>query len=257
MDSRDQVDATLRVVQIEQRARNLGQALIEAAHAAPDFATWQAAVWDTLAPIGFDVAFLKTLPPHQASATRGFDETLLARVRERWPVYAKELVPLTLASARAGVAVDVEVLGPARERMAYYQELVRPQHGTASLYAYLAVGGAEVGGLMLGRAGAGFRPAEVETVRALVPTLAVALAAVLQPRRPCAVAPAAVTLREHEVLRLVQLGYTNPEIARALGTSPNTVRNQVSSLLQKVGATTRAELVGLTVGQSERSPFVP
>jgi DNA-binding NarL/FixJ family response regulator len=45
----------------------------------------------------------------------------------------------------------------------------------------------------------------------------------------------------------LQLGYTNPEIARVLGTSPNTVRNQVSSLLAKVGATNRAELVGLTV----------
>jgi DNA-binding NarL/FixJ family response regulator len=56
-----------------------------------------------------------------------------------------------------------------------------------------------------------------------------------------------MTPREREVLRLLQLGYTNPEIARALGTSPNTVRNQVSSLLAKAGATTRTELVGLTV----------
>jgi DNA-binding NarL/FixJ family response regulator len=57
----------------------------------------------------------------------------------------------------------------------------------------------------------------------------------------------AVSPREGEVLRLMQLGYTDPEIARALGTSPNTVRNQVSSLLRKLGATTRTELVGLTM----------
>jgi DNA-binding CsgD family transcriptional regulator len=249
-------------VELERRVRSLGQALIEAAHAAPDFATWQSAVFDTLGPVGFDVAFLKTLLPHHSFATRGFDAAVLARAHARWPVYSRELLPLTLASARDGVAVDAEVLGATRERLAYYQELVRPQRGTCSLYAFLAIGGREVGGLMLGRAGSVFSRDDVTTVRALVPSLAVGLAAVLEHEHlgpsDAACAAASVTTRESEVLRLVQLGYTNPEIAHALGTSPNTVRNQVSSLLQKIGATTRAELVGLTVRQEPaRSPFVP
>jgi DNA-binding NarL/FixJ family response regulator len=104
---------------------------------------------------------------------------------------------------------------------------------------------------MLGRTGSAFSNGDVNTVRGLLAPLSVGLAAVLQHERlhqtEGGAAAAAVTLREGEVLRLLQLGYTNPEIARALGTSPNTVRNQVSSLLAKVGATTRAELVGLTV----------
>jgi DNA-binding NarL/FixJ family response regulator len=49
------------------------------------------------------------------------------------------------------------------------------------------------------------------------------------------------------VLDLLQRGYTNREIASALGSSPNTVRNQLSSLFAKVGATTRAELVALSL----------
>ncbi len=119
----------------------------------------------------------------------------------------------------------------------------------------MIAGAALARGLMLGRAGSVFAHHEVEAVRGLIPALAVGLAAILSrlPGSGCPLASARVTAREEEVLRLVQLGYTNPEIARALGTSPNTVRNQVSSLLQKMGATTRAELVGLTLQVAHRA----
>ena len=52
----------------------------------------------------------------------------------------------------------------------------------------------------------------------------------------------ALTPREQQVLRFVCEGLTNAEIATALGTSPSTVKNQISSILGKMDAANRTEL---------------
>jgi len=52
----------------------------------------------------------------------------------------------------------------------------------------------------------------------------------------------ALTPREHQIVCALRQGMTNKEIARALGLSPNTVRNQISRLSAKVGARSRAQL---------------
>ncbi len=44
----------------------------------------------------------------------------------------------------------------------------------------------------------------------------------------------------------------NAEIARALGTSVNTVRNQLRGLFRKLGASTRAEAIALSLGHGDR-----
>jgi PAS domain S-box-containing protein len=49
--------------------------------------------------------------------------------------------------------------------------------------------------------------------------------------------------REREVLGMVALGETSPEIATALHISPNTVRKHVNSAMRKLGARSRAHLV--------------
>jgi DNA-binding CsgD family transcriptional regulator/tetratricopeptide (TPR) repeat protein len=55
--------------------------------------------------------------------------------------------------------------------------------------------------------------------------------------------PAMLTTRESEVLELVAHGCTNPEIAASLFISPKTVEHHVSSLLGKLGASSRQEAV--------------
>jgi len=62
--------------------------------------------------------------------------------------------------------------------------------------------------------------------------------------------PEALTARETEVLRLVAAGYSNREIATALDTAEGTVKNQVSSILSKLGVRdrTRAVLRALEIG---------
>src|SRR5438105_13150744 len=52
-----------------------------------------------------------------------------------------------------------------------------------------------------------------------------------------------LTPRETEVVRLMSGGYSNREIAYALGTAEGTIKNQVSSILAKFGVRDRARAV--------------
>jgi DNA-binding NarL/FixJ family response regulator len=62
--------------------------------------------------------------------------------------------------------------------------------------------------------------------------------------------PDPLTRREVEVLRLMAGGYSNREIAGALGTAEGTVKNHASSILSKLGVRdrTRAVLKALELG---------
>lgn len=59
----------------------------------------------------------------------------------------------------------------------------------------------------------------------------------------------ALTGREREVVRLVALGYTGPEIADQLHITHDTVRTHVRNAMVKVDARSRAHLVAKTLGQ--------
>jgi NarL family two-component system response regulator YdfI len=56
-----------------------------------------------------------------------------------------------------------------------------------------------------------------------------------------------LTDRELRVLNLVADGLSNPQIARLLGISRNTVKFHVSSIISKLGATSRTEAVTIGV----------
>ena len=60
----------------------------------------------------------------------------------------------------------------------------------------------------------------------------------VEPARPSA---EALTERELGVLRLICRGYSNPEIAQQLHLAAGTVRNYVSTILQKMGAVDRTQ----------------
>jgi DNA-binding NarL/FixJ family response regulator len=62
--------------------------------------------------------------------------------------------------------------------------------------------------------------------------------------------PDPLTKREREIVRLMAGGYSNREIAEALGTAEGTVKNHASSILSKLGVRdrTRAVLKALELG---------
>jgi len=64
-----------------------------------------------------------------------------------------------------------------------------------------------------------------------------------------------LTEREQEILRLLAQGHSNPEIARRLHLAAGTVRNYVSTILQKLGVSdrTQAAVVALQLGLAEES----
>ena len=55
--------------------------------------------------------------------------------------------------------------------------------------------------------------------------------------------------REREVLRLLALGHTNQEIARTLAISVRTVETHRTRIMRKLGAETRADLVGYALAE--------
>jgi DNA-binding NarL/FixJ family response regulator len=60
---------------------------------------------------------------------------------------------------------------------------------------------------------------------------------------PAAGKLASLTAREREIVSLVGEGLRNDEIARRLGITPKTVKNQLTSVFEKLGVSSRLELV--------------
>jgi DNA-binding CsgD family transcriptional regulator len=204
--------------------------------------------------IGYDAAFLVALPewngpdaPLSPLVHDGLCSTSLRHMATKLPLYESELEPVKeYALAHQGVAVDSDVLGQHRESRHYYRDLVEP-HDAHSMLCYLGIRDIPVGLIMLGRGPRGFSDSCLGHLRELQPILSLALGSYFlrQPRQQAAPVLAALSPRQRELGQYLRLGYTNREIAAALGTSPNTVRNQLAALFSKMGASTRAELVGL------------
>ena len=63
---------------------------------------------------------------------------------------------------------------------------------------------------------------------------------------------AGLTRREREIVAHLRTGLTNREIGGALGISVNTVRNTLARLFEKVGVSTRSELMGALTANDVR-----
>ncbi len=69
------------------------------------------------------------------------------------------------------------------------------------------------------------------------------------PAAPAAPPAEPLTEREQQILALLARGYSNPEIAERLHLARGTVRNYVSAILQKLGASDRTEAAVLALRQ--------
>ena len=225
--------------------------LAEIAMSAETLLDYERAVLDVVGrTVGFDVAMFKRAGgcgPY----TPGLDPGIKRACGPHWRDFAREVTVVGQAALKQkNVAVDVEVFGlRGLERLSYYQRLMRPHGGKATAVICLTRRGQITGSLSLGRTGGGFRESELTYLRALAPTLSICEASVLAPPLvPMATLDlgAALTPRESEVLAYLRLGYTNAQIATALGSAERTVRNQLSSAYAKLGVASRAEAVALS-----------
>lgn len=65
-----------------------------------------------------------------------------------------------------------------------------------------------------------------------------------------------LTRREREVLSLLAMGLTGPEIADRLALSPATVRTHVQNGIARLGARTRVQAIALALTRGEINPPV-
>jgi DNA-binding CsgD family transcriptional regulator len=203
--------------------------------------------------IGGDGAWFHTIDPTlplSRGSWHGLDLAPVERARAGWAAYSVELAPLLQASIAGGVADTLEVFSEReRDRGPFFREVGRPLGIERSLWLGLA-GGGHLASIGVCRARGDFRRVPRDQLRALLPVLTLADRALvsLARARPSERVLAQVSPRQRQVIELVVLGYTNGEIARALGVSINTVRNQLAATFHKVGVSTRAELVALVLG---------
>jgi DNA-binding CsgD family transcriptional regulator len=198
--------------------------------------------------VGFDVGVLWRVDTGRPSDSTivGFEPRYFELYCARRDTYEPDLAPL-LAAARDAPAADRDVFAlRERERHAFYAEIVRPIGTRFFVTALVRVGERTLGVLQLGRTGKvapDFRAAALATLRDAMPIVSLGEAARdarvgVRPDLP-------LSPRERDVAEYAALGLTAGEIAAALGTSRNTVRNQLAGLYRKVGASTRGELVGI------------
>jgi len=212
--------------------------------------------------IGCDVAFFCG-GDGVGEASLGLDPAVRPIATQRWAEMSAECLEM-LAPARrqGGVIVDSEWFGARLGRLTYYDTIMRPHRGRTTLMAFLECRGVLLGELVLGRChgSSPFTEADAAALRRLVPVLSLSRHAYLGGvgKGVCGarLAPVAardvgprLTAREREVLGYLHLGYTNEQIAVALGSAPRTVRNQLSSAYAKLGVASRAEAVAWSLEQ--------
>jgi DNA-binding CsgD family transcriptional regulator len=164
--------------------------------------------------------------------------------------YGTDMAPVVRASVVAGPSLDVRSLRD-RTRLAIYSDILGPAKIREGIFCTPEIGGRQVALCILNRSSQPrFSERALERLRSLLPVFTLGDRVLgkreqqpAEDRPPPAIA--GLSKREREVAELLTLGYTNPEIAMALGSSIHTVRNQIASIFRKAGATTRAELVGL------------
>lgn len=211
--------------------------------------------------IGLDVCFFSR-PGGVSPVALGLDQSVLPGALRHWASVRQEIRRLLPEAQRqGGVVVDSEWFGSELPQLLYYQTIMRPHRGRSTLLGFLHYQGRCVSHLVLGRSRGSpdFSARDRASLRQLLPTLSVAqhgylLAAGALPdaRGPLPAAgesPAAVlSPREREVCSYLGLGYTNEQIAQALGSAPRTVRNQLSRVYEKLGVSGRAEAVAVCHG---------
>ena len=131
-----------------------------------------------------------------------------------------------------------------RTESAFFREVVKVRRISCQLCLLPRWRGVPLGFMTLTRYGRGsaFSSRQLNATLALVPVIGLGLAALSAGSPPHETALTVLTARELEIARHVMQGLSTREVACLLGTSPFTVRNQLSRIFEKTGVLNRAEL---------------
>jgi DNA-binding NarL/FixJ family response regulator len=164
--------------------------------------------------------------------------------------YAKSLGRY-LRAYQHGPVIDSDVYrGRERRRLAAYEELFLPQGASSILASAVRYRSRPTAVIVLKRHGrnAPFRSHDAEALADLLPAIALADAGFEYSLGAAQAVPVrganrgALSPREAQVAQLVSRGMRNGEIAALLGTSCETVKKQLRSVLAKLDVSNRTEL---------------
>jgi DNA-binding CsgD family transcriptional regulator len=209
--------------------------------------------------IGFELGTILTAELGQPWSTAGeIGGTCDNRVLEQnYRRYAGELLEEETARKAGRFSAASEALeSRRRERLSIFHEFLMPRGLNQAIAGYWVIDG-RAWSVGLIRSVVAFSDRAIARLNALLPHLKAALRA----RSWCAhfeacsnarfpseypnggsPGPWGLTLAQEQTMNLVVRGLTNKEVARLLGTSPNTVRNTLVEVFDKVGVTRRTEL---------------
>jgi DNA-binding CsgD family transcriptional regulator len=131
---------------------------------------------------------------------------------------------------------------------------LRSQTGLGSALVLLPTSrGGKLGTIVVERSGGeAFSAQEIAAALELLPIVELALSTL--PTAPENAPLALLSTRETEIAHHVERGLTTNQIALVLGTSPFTVRNQISKIFDKTRTASRAELAALVARSQTPSP---
>ncbi len=205
------------------------------------------------ATVGFDFGYFGKVPDPAADPAPMLHNCSSRQVQQYRAESARYL-PDTLdlihrAHQRGGVGRDEELLAGREGHCVLNEEILRPQGVHEMVTACGTVAGRPTSYFHIARGsrGARFGARELAIIGRAAPVFALGDALTRDDERQSIAPDIKLTARERQVIEYLVAGLTNREIAALLGTSHHTVRNQLAAVFAKLGASTRAELVGLVI----------
>lgn len=210
--------------------------------------------------LAFDAALFHELSPRvplSRAAVWGLDLDALTTNSAGWDETAVRLQPLLeVALAGGGAATDTEAFPRgSRSRREWDKRVAKPLGIGGLLAGHLLRHGRIISAVLLMRRRRGFTLDERAWLEELLPCLTLGDAywqfagqrrfAGMLARPVCR--DQRLTPRQRQIVEGVALGRTNRQIAESLGISPNTVRNLLVAVCERLGAGNRADVVRLAV----------
>jgi DNA-binding CsgD family transcriptional regulator len=209
---------------------------------------WPAMLRRIESAVGFDAGYIAAsfgASTDGRGAVLEHNEPFLKRNLGRFLI---EISPGEIARYTDRAARHPEVWSPARQReLAVFREVLWPT-GMQEMAVRVSVRQGNVAGFNLERRGRAspFSEGGLSLIDAVAPFLHIVELLTLESddeqNASNLAAEHALSTREAELVSLVARGLQNAEVALLLGISPNTVRNTLARVFEKVGVSTRAEL---------------